>query len=112
MKINKPLVVAESQDFVFDEVHVTGGASGNLTAVVSFVVNDEEGNRIDTKVINYTGEAFNEFWDGFDSGKYLYEELVAKEELDVVVPDAVEENFINASSPVVEATINNEVISE
>jgi len=93
--LNQKKTVAQSQEFTFDEVHITGGASGELKAVVSFVVNDENDKRIDTQVLEYSGEDFNTFWDGFNNGKFLYEQLVEKEALAVSIPEDVEESFVN-----------------
>lgn len=99
LTINQPKVIAETQDFQFDELHITGGANGQLVATISFIVNDENGKRIDTKVLTYSGEEFNTFWSDFNSGKYLYEQLVEKQELDVTVPSSIEESFENAPTP-------------
>lgn len=103
--LNQKRTVAQSQEFKFDEVHITGGAKGELTAVVSFVVNDENGNRIDTQVLTYKGEDFNTFWENFDSGEYLYQELVEKEELAVSIPEDIEESFVNEKVLVVEEVV-------
>lgn len=95
MILNQQKVVAQLQDFIFDEVHVTGGVSGEFRATVSFIVNNENGERIDNKYLIYSGEDFNTFWGNFNSGEFLYQQLVEKEELEVTVPKDIEESFVN-----------------
>lgn len=103
MKINQQKIIAQSQEFIFDEVHIVGGGAKNLAAIVSFIILDENGKRVDTKVIEYRGEDFNTFWDNFNSGKFLYEELVANEGFDVEVNEKdAEDSFVNEVKNVVE----------
>ena len=96
MKINQQKVVAKTQDVICDEVHLIKLSSkSDKTAIVSFIVNNEKGERIDTKVIEYKGADFNTFHEDYNSGKFLYEELVEKEELVVTIPKDIEETFVN-----------------
>lgn len=97
-----PKVVATTQTFVFDELHITGGKEGKLQAIVSFPVKSETGEIISVETLTYAGEAFNAFWSGFTSGKYLYDKLVSDKALNITVPSSVEDNFTNAPDPVVE----------
>lgn len=102
MLINQPKIVAQTQEFIFDEVHIVGGGAKNLAAIVSFIILDENGKRVDTKVIEYRDEDFNSFWESFNSGKFLYDELVEKEGFDVEVDEDVENSFVNKAKNVVE----------
>lgn len=100
IQLNEKLVVANTQTIKFDEAHITGGETGNLNLLLSFVVLDENGKRIDTKVVKFEGNEYNEFWKGFSTGKFCYEQLVAKENLDIVVTNDVEKDFLNVEKEV------------
>lgn len=101
LNIKQQKVVAQEQNYRFDELHITGGAlkdsglPGGLSAVVTFVIENEKGERIGVERLEYAGEDYNQFWADFNSGKFLYEELAAKKELDVTVSEAVEAEFTN-----------------
>lgn len=93
--INQPKIVAQEQIIKFDECHITGGARGDLRALVSFVVENENGERIDNLYIEYSGSDYNQFWTDFNSGKFLFDELVKEKGLEVDVPNEVEQEFLN-----------------
>lgn len=92
--INRPIVIAEVQYKKFNSVVVRRDPSGNMEAEVHFDVLNEDGAVIASDTLRYSGEEFNAFWQSFNSGKFLYEELV-KSETDVTVPDSVEDEFSN-----------------
>lgn len=96
--INEPKIIANSQKIIFDELHIIGGKDKNLSAVVSFIILNENNERIDTKTITYTGEDYNTFWSNFNSGKFIYQEL----ELGIEVDNSIENDFINETSSIIE----------
>ncbi len=96
LEIDQPLIVATSQTIVFSDLQIQNDANLGLIAVIRFVVKDDQGNQVDTKTIRYSGEEYNMFWNNFNSGKFLYEQLVTKDTLPVSVPDSVENDFLNA----------------
>lgn len=93
LEINEPKVVAQSQKYSFESVTIRK-INTKLSAILTFGVYDESNKRIDTVTKLYTDDEFNEFWTNFNSGKFLYEELVRKEALSVTVPDSTEDDFI------------------
>jgi len=98
--IDQPIVLASAQTITFDQVYIQGGAIGKLSALVTFVVTNEKGERIDTLALKYEGEDWNVFQKNFNSWGYLYEELVKKQKLDVKIDPKVEESFVNVVDPV------------
>lgn len=100
--LNEQKIIASTQTFVFDELHITGGKEGKLKATVSFLNKNEAGELVSVETLTYTGEAYNAFWTAFTSGKYLYDKLVEDKEINTTVPNSVEDNFLNAPDPVVE----------
>jgi len=94
IEINKPLVISDKQIFVFENI-VIANVDGEKRADITFAIKGEDGQRISEKVLSYTGEDFNTFWANFNSGKFLYEELVRQEDLKVSVDNDLDEEFIN-----------------
>lgn len=96
IQINEEIVLAKTQTIEFQLLRIEKDSiSGNVFASVVFSVVNERGEVIGQKSLNYTGEEFNTFWSGFTSGKFLFDEVVEKENIDVVVPPSVELDFIN-----------------
>lgn len=91
--IDRPLILSEVQVKEFDYVRIFKGPEG-LRAEVGFVIKNEAGAICDSQVLTYSGEDYNNFWDNFNNGKFLYEELV-KDEEDVEIPEDIEESFKN-----------------
>lgn len=94
IELNEPYILATAQKILFNRVTIQK-VGDSISAVVSFDVANQDGKQIDHKTYIYTGENFNIFWANFNSGKFLYEELVAKEELQIEVPETVETDFVN-----------------
>lgn len=92
--INEPKVIATTQSYVFESVNIAK-VFEKLEASVRFGIYNENNERIGEKVIIYSDEDYNTFWENFNSGKFLYTELKAKENLNVEVTDTVEDDFIN-----------------
>ena len=102
MEINKPIVLTSKQTIKINNINIQRvtappmvGQSG-LMATVKFDVIGDNGKVVQTKTLTYKPSEFNAFWTDFNSGKFLYEELVEKQNLDVVVPNSVEQDFVNA----------------
>jgi len=92
IQIQKQLVVADSQTYKCE--NVTMQKAGEWTASVTFGIYNENGERVDQVVLSYEAPQFNDFWAGFNSGTYLYEQLVAQQGLTVTVPNS-EGDFVN-----------------
>lgn len=77
--IPNPITVVAVKDFISDEVHITGKASGNPRAVLSFLAVDDVGKVVagaPVAVVTLTGEAYNQFYAAWDSESTLYSSLL------------------------------------
>lgn len=90
--INEPIILSQSQKKVFHHV-IVEKVNGKLEARVAFNVLDQDDNIVKSELLIYAGEDFNTFWSNFNSGKFLYEELVKGS--DIEVPAEVEDEFLN-----------------
>lgn len=96
--LNQQLVKAQSQTYKFEQVIIDAGLTDTvpqLSATVRFGVYNENGEKIDTVYLQYTGAEYNQFWNDFNAGKFLYDELNAKMNLGLIVPTTVESEFTN-----------------
>jgi len=67
-----------------------------FTSVVKYQAKDSTGKIIDTKSITYSGKDYNTWWNSFNSGAYLYSELLAKfPDIQGTIPSTVEGEFVN-----------------
>ena len=88
------ITLVSGKSFAFNRAIIAKGPQG-LMANVVFDALDADGRVVGNKTLNYSGVAYNAFWTAFNTGKYLYDELVLKEALVVTVPDSVEADFTN-----------------
>ena len=89
LTIPQPISLGAIKDFISDEVHITGKASGNPIAVLSFVAMDDEGKRLvgaPTIVATFSGEAYNLFYAEWNSESLLYSSVTSM--IDVKTPGA------------------------
>lgn len=56
---------------------------------------DESNNLIGTKIIAKTGLEYNTFWNNFNSGGYILELLMQEENLNIDLPETIEQDFLN-----------------
>lgn len=73
--LKTPIAVVTVAQFASDEVHVTGKARGNPSAVLSFVAVDDAGQRVPgapVAVVSLTGDAYNQFYAGWNGEADLY----------------------------------------
>jgi hypothetical protein len=95
IQINEQLVIAESQIYSIREVYIWRDYHSNeINARITFDKLNEKGERINSEILTYTGLDFNVFWNNFNSGTFLYEELKSKLGLQLNVPDS-EQDFVN-----------------
>lgn len=101
--IEEQKVVAQSQRFVFENL-VIQRLGNDLTANIQFAVYNERNERVGTHNYEYRNEQFNTFWNEFNSGKFLYEELVKKSQLNMQLDASIENDFVYVKpvEPVVE----------
>lgn len=76
-------------------VHQVTGPNRNWTARVEWHCTDAEGNIIDHKTIEYSGAAYNEFWDKYINGAFLLSELIKTLGITATIPEDIEDSFIN-----------------
>ena len=101
--LNKQKIIAQTQTYKFESVTiaVNSGSVGfspsprTVSAYVRFGIYDENNKRINEANISYTGADYTKFWNDFNSGKFLYDELNIKNNLGLVVPVSVEDEFLN-----------------
>lgn len=92
IKIEKPIVLTQTQTFGFAQLRVEP-SGGGMMAALHFNVFGDDGELIEQRVKTFEGAAFDEFWAGFNSGKFLFESFLADVDPDVAVPDEVEAEF-------------------
>lgn len=97
--INEELVVASEQNYSFKSVTILKEkkllGTVELKAIVAFDIIDQNGKVVSSHVIKYTGSDYNTFWTNFNSGKFLYEQLVLDRDLDIEVDNSIENDFLN-----------------
>lgn len=96
LTINEPLTIATLQNIKFDELHITGGNEGKLSAQITFIVTNEKGERVDTKLVQIAIADFNDFWTNFNTGIFLYEQL-SKVGVKQAIDASVETDFVNVA---------------
>ena len=99
IEINQPIILANRQIIKFDSIEISRRKAvplynEGLTAILKFEVCDENGKHIEMKTFIYRGNDFNEFWNSFNTGTFLYEELKRNANLDIIVSDS-EAEFLN-----------------
>jgi len=52
-------------------------------------------NRVETIVNTYEKEEYNKWWEEFNSGKAVMEKVIEINNLDVIIPKNIEQDFIN-----------------
>jgi len=80
LTIPQPISLGSIKDFISDSVHITGKASGNPVASLSFLAVDDEGNRIvgaPMIVASLSGEAYNLFYAEWNSESLLYSSVIS-----------------------------------
>lgn len=69
--------------------------NGEWSADVQTTVKDQNGNFVESLVNTYTGNNYNTWWDNFNSGRFVIEEIISKNSLNAIIPPTIEEDFIN-----------------
>ena len=64
-------------------------------SVVEYICKDENGNRIETFSKTYTGEAYNTWFNSYNSGTFLLQELLEKQQIQANIPEDIEGQFLN-----------------
>ena len=93
--INRPIILTETQTKKFLHLSINK-MNDKLSAKVIFGVYDSSERLIKEEVLEYKDEEFNVFWKEFNTGTFLYEELVKNEE-DFELPEDLEDEFINGT---------------
>lgn len=92
---DKEIVKATSQTVVCRAFSAQRTVNGEWSSAVIYDVLNENGERVDRYKLHYEGEAYNDWWHGFNDGKSLYDSVNMEKELDAVVDESVENDFIN-----------------
>lgn len=111
LELNQPKTVALSQRFVFENV-VIQKQQDNLSANIQFAIYNEKNERVGTQNYEYRNEQFNEFWLAFNSGKFLYEELIKKSLLPITLDDTIEMDFVYVKPKEPEKELSEDIIED
>lgn len=69
--------------------------NGEWRSEVQTTVKDQDGNFIQSIVNTYNGEDYNNWWNDFNSGRFVAEEVITKNNISVTIPPTIEDDFIN-----------------
>jgi hypothetical protein len=94
IELNQPVVIANNQKIECTSIILNKNEKG-WCAEINFSILNEEGQQIGKKSIEYKEEEFNNFWSNFNSGKYLYDELINKNNLQINSSEELEHDFEN-----------------
>lgn len=95
LKLNQEIPVIKQTNARFRAVSIIRDINTNqLMAEISFDILNEEGKVITTLSGTYRGVEFNNFWEHFNSGSFLYEEFAKRNNLDTQIPN-LEDEFKN-----------------
>lgn len=93
LEIDTPIILANKQQVKVSAVHIDWDS---YVAAIDFSILDEAGNTVKEETIQYMPNEFNEFWQNFNSGGFLYQEYVRKKNITLeVAPKDDEEEFLN-----------------
>jgi hypothetical protein len=70
---------------------------GLWAAKVRYECKDNNGNSVDSFVINYTADKYNDWFENFNTGTFLLEELKKEKQLTEEIEADSEGNFFNPS---------------
>ena len=94
LEINEKIILANKQIIKFERVIIEKPNDEiELNAEVQFGIYNENNERIDRIFLNYSGAEYNQWWEDFNNGKFLYDELVSKNNLNIEVPEDIENDF-------------------
>ncbi len=100
--VTKPAIEETNNTILFEEINIKvirdkreGIDIKEISAKLSFGVFDSNGNRVDNLSIVYTGEDYNNFWMNFNTGRFIYSELIASKGLTAEIPENIETEFVN-----------------
>lgn len=82
--LNEQLIKAQTQTFDVVSI-ICDFRKGTIT--VETALYNENGEQIDTIIDVYKNGEANAYWEDFNSKKAVYEKLIEKHEIDVVVPE-------------------------
>ena|ERR1035438_1110278 len=95
--VDIPIVLTPTQTFHIDEIHQTGGASGQWKVVVSFVILDASGKLVSTHQWSGDGQAYNAWWASYSDGTVLYQNLAKAQGFPIPADGSQEADFVNNS---------------
>lgn len=95
LRVEEQLTVSQDKTYKFSNVLIRKNHLKGMEAIVSFDVLGSDG-RSHAKVhLSYSGSEFNSFWEGFDSGTFLYSELIRKKSINAPLEESIELEFAN-----------------
>jgi len=94
LTLDKPIIVANKQNIKFLTVSINSTISG-LQAVLVAAISDENGKFVEQISKIYTGTDFDNFWKGFNTGTFLYQEIAKLAGAPIPAPLTMENLFLN-----------------
>jgi hypothetical protein len=96
INIDEPIILADSQKIIFDTLQITRDEQGVLSAIIIFMVRNQNGMRLDNKTITIKPDQWNHFWTNFTSGSFVYAKVLALLGIETPPDASVELDFINS----------------
>ena len=94
LEIAEQKIVATTQKLEFNSLMMIKTTEG-FVAKVTFFVKNEKNKIVETIQKTYKKSEYNAWWTDFNSGKFLYEEIVKDYYPNKTVPDTIEQEFVN-----------------
>lgn len=95
VELNIPRVIATGQVIKIDEIVQTGIGTDDPKVAISYRIFDQDKKLLLVNKLVLEKESYNNFWAGFNSGKFVYEVICSHEGLPAShVRDIVEKDFV------------------
>ena len=91
---NQPITIIKNLYYSIDHILIQN-IDNQWKAVVQTAVKDENGESQNTLVNEFTGEEYNQWWNDFNSGEFVIQKIIELNNLDVSIPEKIENEFLN-----------------
>jgi len=95
--INEPLTIAQTQTWVVTDVHQVFNNENKLwCSVVTYTMYNENNEFIDTYELRYSNEDYNKWFNDYNSGVFLLQNLLNAKNITATLDNNVAEEFLNS----------------
>jgi hypothetical protein len=91
----KRIIAATQLNYEVLNLRILNDFQSGWGSIVTYRVTNQNGEPMPDVVLEYSGEAYNEWWKNFTSGKSLIENLIAQQEITTDIPEDIEDYFLN-----------------